>query len=257
MLRMIIMALMLTLVACAGKSLVVRNADTLLEYQVEKRIPLYSAQKKALDKDIKKFLNENRQEAQELLPVVDELSLDESKKLEGQYRKLAALYERISAGFTKLLAPYLSALDQKQQREFFQTIEEENRLLASRDPEERKHKYRERFKTFFGSITEPQRQLMTDLQPDFEESNRKRLAHRKVLLTKFHEIFDNDLSANARKQEIQDAFASYHQTAHDHERNISLLKRLLPTLTNNQKEFFRKRMAEVKEIIKLYLDADY
>lgn len=243
--------------ACAGKTLLVKNADNLLEHQVVKRIPLYTAQREKLDADIKKFLNEKRNSAPEILPVVDEITLDHADKLDTQYRKIAKVYDQLALDFTAIIAKYMGPLDSKQQKDFFKTLEEENRKLASTDKEDRMEKIQGNFRTFFGSIDEKQKQLLVDMQTEFESNNQSKLERREVLFQKLKEIYKGELSPASTSRQILETFISYQKNAHNHDKNVQMLQKILPTINPRQKEFFRKRVAEVKEVLKLYLETDY
>jgi len=73
------------LMGCSAKRLAVSHADGLLTNQVEKRIPLYSKQKKQLNADIKAFLNKHKKTIQEMIPILDELGMDRKLDYPGTY----------------------------------------------------------------------------------------------------------------------------------------------------------------------------
>lgn len=255
--KVVLLGLLVLLSSCAGKKLFVSNADSLLKYQVVKRLPLYSDQKDKLDKDIKAFLNKKKQDTPDLLSVIDEIQMDEEQKFKNQYHKIAAFYDNVSLDFSALLSRYMVLLDSKQQKDFFKTLDDENRDLARKDSDERMEKIRERFKTFMGTINEKQKQLLVDMKDEFEENNFAKLDRRKKLHQKFREIFNGHLSPDSGRKQFYEAFEDYQKNAHNHDKNKIVLKKILATLSPQQKEFFRTRVAEVKEILKLYLEQDY
>lgn len=255
--KVVFMGLLCLITSCASKTLLVKNADSLIEHQVVKRIPLYTAQRGQLDKDIKKFLNEKRQVTPEILPVIDEITLDHSENIERQYRVIAKVYDQVANDFTVILAKYMGVLDSKQQKDFFETMKEENRKLASTDEDERMEKTQNNFRTFFGSIDEKQKQMLVNMQTEFETNNQSKLERRKVLLQKLKELYKAQLSPESTSKHIVETFQNYQKYAHNHEKNIQMVQQILPTITPRQKEFFRKRIAEVKEVLKLYLETDY
>lgn len=242
---------------CAAKKLVVNNADTLLQHQITKRLPLYTDQKSELSDDISKFLNKHKPIAQEALPVIDAIELKEPEKVEEHYQELAQFYDKVSLNFSELLSKHMSELDPKQQKEFFETLDQENRDLKRKDSSDRMEKVQDRFETFFGSITEEQRQALTELKSYFEERNQERIKRREELHKKFKEIYAQDISQETRKDLFIEAFKEYQAKSVNHKKNIQMIKELLPSISKKQREFFKKRTEEVKEILKYFLDASY
>ncbi len=243
--------------SCAAKKLVVNNADTLLEHQITKRLPLYSKQKKALSEDVTQFLKEQKPRAREVLPVIDKINIDNSDEIGDHYRALAKNYDQIALDFSRVLSKHMAKLDSKQQKDFFNTLAQENRELKKKDPEERTEKIQERFENFFGSINEKQKQKLTDLHEHFEARNKERILRRIELHAEFERIFKNDLSPESRQDLFVKSYADYQKRSVDHKKNIELIKAILPTVSEKQKEFFKSRTREVKEILKYFLEASY
>lgn len=242
---------------CAAKKLVINNADTLLQHQITKRLPLYSDQRSVLSEDISKFLNQHKPMAQKALPIIDAIDLKEPQKVGEHYRELAEFYDKVSLDFSELLSKHMSKLDPKQQKDFFKALDQENRDLKRKDSSDRMEKIQERFETFFGSISEKQRQELTELKSHFEERNKERIKRRENLHAKFREIFARDISVDTRQELFREAFKEYQLRSVDHKKNIQMIKELLPSISIKQREFFKKRTEEVKEILKYFLDASY
>jgi hypothetical protein len=106
-----IFVIMLLGYGCTAKRLAVQNADTLINYQINKRLPLNSDQRDQLNRDVENFLNKEKTVAQEILPVIDEIDLKTSEKVESQYKKLEDFFLRISKDFTVYVAKYLAKLN--------------------------------------------------------------------------------------------------------------------------------------------------
>ena len=257
MFHILLVLMGLCLASCAGKKLAVKNADILLEHQITKRLTLYSAQKKQLSKDVASFLNQHKRTANEILPVVDAVDLKKEDALPGQYQRLADFYEQITAELSSMLTKYMSPLDDKQQKDLFETLAQENRELAKRDRKERMKGVYERFEIFFGSITEQQQQHLTNLEDYFEQRNTARLNRRKELHEEFKRIYDRDVSSSTRQELFRQAFDKYQKDALDHKKNLEMIKTLLPTISKNQREHFRERVEDVKEILKYYMEVNY
>lgn len=243
--------------SCAAKKLVVNNADTLLEHQITKRLPLYSKQKQVLSKDVTQFLKDQKPRAREVLPVIDKINISSPDEIDDHYQVLAKNYDQIALDFARLLSKHMATLDSKQQKDFFDTLAQENRELKKKDPEERIEKTQDRFENFFGTINEKQKQKLTDLNDHFEERNKERIKRRIKLHADFQRIYKNDLSSESRQDLFVKSYAEYQKKSVDHKKNIELIKAILPTVSKKQKEFFKGRTREVKEILKYFLEATY
>lgn len=255
---MLLSLLCFLLTSCAAKKFAIDNADTLISHQINKRLPLYSKQKEELSKDIDKFLNDSKPLAQEIIPVVDEIDLKDEAKLEGQYQKLESYFMDISKKFSAMMSGHLAKLDKKQQKDFFETLDDENRQLLKREKGDRIDSIEERFEMFFGSITSQQKQLIVEYSDYFHERARQKLDRRVKLHQEFRQIFSQeDLSETGREKMLQDAFVEYQNESLKGNKNLEMLKKLLPTLSKGQREHFRRQTTEVKELLKYFLSVDY
>ncbi|WP_408096867.1 DUF6279 family lipoprotein [Peredibacter sp. HCB2-198] len=242
---------------CAAKKLAVDNADTLLGHQVTKRIPLYSAQKNELGKDIDKFLNNQKPVAQEIVPVIDDMKLENEAKLEEHYKKLENFYRKIAKDFSNVMSKYMAKLDYKQQKEFFDEVEEENRQIVQKDKEERLEEIEERLERFLGSINTNQKQVITNYGDYFMEQTNKRVERRRKLHQKFKHIYAQDISPTTRQELFQEAFVEYQEEGLTSNKNLEILKKLLPTITKAQREHFRRETQGIKDILSYFLQVNY
>ncbi|MFP5384670.1 MAG: hypothetical protein ACLGHN_01230 [Bacteriovoracia bacterium] len=249
--------LLFILSSCAAKKLLVENADTLLTHQVTKRLPLYSKQKDNLNKDVDQFLNKAKPVAQEVLPVIDEIDLNSPDKVEKQYNKLEEYYIGLTQDFTAMLSKYMALLDKKQQKDFFETLDDENRELLKTEKEKRLDKIEDRFKLFFGSMKNSQKQLLRDYSDYFHLRAKERLERRVKLHGELRAIFGEELSQEARSRSIEEAFSRYQKDALKGNKNLEMLKKLLPTISSSQKEHFRNRVKEVKEMLNHFIISEY
>lgn len=252
-----LLVILFLLSSCAARKLLVENADTLLTHQVTKRLPLYSKQKEKLNKDIDQFLNKAKPVAQEVLPIIDEIDLESPDKIESQYNKLESFYIGLTEDFTALLSRYMALLDKKQRKEFFETLDDENRELLKTEKEKRLDKIEDRFELFFGSMKNAQKQLLRDYSDYFQARAKERLERRVKLHQKLRTIYDQDLSEEARIRAIKEAFAEYQKNALQGNKNLEMLKKLLPTITTSQREHFRNRVKEVKEMLQYFMMTEY
>ncbi|WPU63847.1 hypothetical protein [Peredibacter starrii] len=242
---------------CAAKKLAVDNADTLLGHQVTKRLPLYTAQKNELGEDIDQFLNKQKPVAQEIVPVIDDMKLESEAKLEEHYKKLEGFYRKIAKDFSALMAKYMAKLDDKQQKDFFDEVESENRQIAKKDKEERVEEVQERLEKFLGTISSDQKQVIAHYGDYFMEQTKKRVERRRELHQKFKSIYAQDIAPTARKDLFQEAFVNYQEEGLTSNKNLEILKKLLPTITKLQREHFRRETQEIKDILSYYLQVNY
>lgn len=243
---------------CAAKQLAVENADTLISHQITKRLPLYSKQKDKLNRDIDKFLNDSKPLAQEILPVIDDIDLKNEEAVSEKYKKLEAYFMDISKKFSAMMSSHIAKLDSKQQKDFFNVLDDENRELLKREKEDRIDSIEERFEMFFGSIKGEQKQLIREYADYFHDRAKAKLDRRIKLHQEFRNIFKaEELSENGREKLIQDAFIEYQNDTLKGNKNLEILKKVLPTISKKQREHFRGQTREVKELLKYFLSVDY
>jgi hypothetical protein len=242
---------------CGAKKMAVENADTLINYQITKRLPLYSAQKDQLNRDVDIFLNKEKPVAQEIIPIIDEINLKNPDQVESQYKKLEAFFMRLSKDFTATMAKYLAKLDSKQQKDLFATLDDENREILKKEKEDRIDGVEDKFKTFMGSMNSKQKQIIREYSDYFHERAKHRLTRRVRLHDTFRSIYQHDLSEAAKADEFADAFNQYQVDAISGNKNLEIVKRILPTVTPDQREHFRKEVQEIKDLIRYYNSIEY
>lgn len=256
--KMTIMFLIMLLgYGCAAKKLAVENADTLIGHQVTKRLPLYSTQKDQLSKDIDLFLNKEKPLAMDILPVIDQIDLKSPEKFADQYNKLEVFFKRVSKDFTAFMSKYMAKLDSKQQKDLFETLDDENREILKKEKEARLDGLEDRFKMFMGSINGKQKQILRDYSDYFQNRAKERLGRRVKLHERFRTIYSGDSSETSRTVAFQEAFNDYQDKSLEGNKNLEILKKLLPTVTVEQREHFRKEAEEIKDLLRYYNSIDY
>lgn len=241
---------------CAGKKLVAKNADLLVELQIEKRLPLYSSQKDQLTKDVKGFLNNQKPLTKKSLPIISKIELD-PEKVDEQYDTLNGLYQELALQFSKLMAKYMAILDSKQQKEFKENLEGENRVLKRMNSDDQVEKTQERIESLFGTITDKQMELIKKQRSYFEGTHKLRVSRRELLHEEFFKIYKMDLSDESRAASFYEAFANYQKNYPENPKNKELIKNILLTLNADQKAVFKNKIKELKEIINYYLETSY
>jgi hypothetical protein len=244
-------------VGCAAKKLAVSNADILVERQITKRLPLTASQKKDLSKDVKTFLKDHKPMAEKAIPVVDEITKVDVENVEIHYDKLLDIYRKISSDFSTLLAQQMVKLGSNQQKDFFENLAEENMQIARRNPKERLDDIYDRFETFFGTITGKQKIIFKENKEYFNKQQGERVNRRSKLHESFKEIYLAEISPEEKVKKIEAAFEQYREAAHNKEKNLEIIKEIIPTLTESQKEKFRKNNKEIKELLRYYLTIDF
>jgi hypothetical protein len=239
------------------KKLAVDNADNLLSYQIIRRLPLYSEQKDRLSKDVDGFLNQEKTVAREILPVIDDIDLSAPEKLDVPYLKFEGFYERVARDFAELLSTHMAELDSKQQKEMFEILDDENRKILSKEKEERVDDIEENFDRALGSITGPQKQIVRTYEDYFHGRARQRLDRRVKLHRELRDIFRQDASPASRKTQIEAAFREYQTDVLKGNKNLEILKKIVPTVTGKQREHFRAHVEDLRGLLKYYLTVDY
>jgi hypothetical protein len=241
---------------CAAKQMTARNADILLELQIEKKLPLYSSQKKQLKQDVDQFLNDQKPFAREAIPLITSIQLDVSK-VDEQYGQLNALYLKLALNFSKLMSKYMALLDDKQQKDFEKKLKDENQTLKYSKANDRIEKVEDRFETLFGTISDKQIKVLKTYKPHFKERHALRLDRRQKLHARFSEIYKMDISPQSRSNYFYEAFAEYQSSYPETPKNIEIIKNIIPTLSKEQKEVFEDKTNDLKDILNYYLEAHY
>ena len=241
---------------CAAKKIAAQNADVILVSQMEKRLPLYSEQKKVLSKDVDKFLNDQKSFTQEALPLISSFELDISK-VDQQYDRLNALYRQLASNFSSLMSKHMAPLDEKQQKEFITTLTEENRKLSKIGGTEQMKKVYDRFETLFGSIGDGQKKILKAQKNYIIQRGELRLKRREKLHSQIKEVYNMDLSPEGRQKYFLGAFNDYQDSYPDSPKNKEIIKEIITSLSATQKEVFKEKVGELVEILNYYLDTDY
>jgi hypothetical protein len=254
----LILCLCLSLLAsCGAKKIAVKYADTYIEKQVEKRLPLYDGQEEKLSQEINKFLNDHKARIKKLIPIIDEIDLSRASSLDEVYPKLTAAYLDIAGDFSKILAKHMSVFDENQTRKFLKNMREENNEIFLRDKKQRKTKIEERVKSLLGSLTDEQKKILKDNASAFDQQVIERSERRSKLHTELKEILEQDISSETKEKMIYDAFTANQKEALASNQNLEIAKAFIPTLKPAQKKNIKGRLAELQEILTYFLETAY
>jgi phage-related minor tail protein len=242
---------------CAAKKLAVQNADSLITHQMTKRLPLYSDQKDTLEKDVDAFLDRTKPMAQEVLPVIDEMNLKNEEEISTQYQKLESFFVQVSNEFSKLSSKYMAKLDPKQQKEFFETLDDENREILKKEKENRIDQAENRLELFLGHVNSKQKQIIREYGDYLQKRAKTRLDRRIKLHHEFKIIYHQDISESSRASAFLEQFVNYQNESMTGNKNLEIIKRFIPTITSEQREHFRKEAEEIKSLIKYFNSVEY
>lgn len=242
---------------CAAKKLALENADTLIEYQITKRLPLYSTQKDELAKDVDSILNSTKSKVQEILPIIDELDFKNEEHFKDQYQKLEGFYRLRAKDFSVLTAKYLAKLDSKQQKKLFEKLDDENRDILEKEKEDRIDSVEDRFKSFLGSINSQQKQIVREYADYFHLRAKNRLDGRIKLHQDLKAVYNQDISESSKASLIQESLNKYQEESIVGNKNFEIMKKVVPTLEKKQREHFRKEAMEIKDLLKYFNTINY
>lgn len=245
------------LTSCGAKKVAVKYADTYIEHQIEKRLPLYDAQEVALSEDIDKFLNEHKDRARSLIPMLEKIDFERTSSLDEQYPKIAEEYSGIAKNFSVILAKHMASFDKKQTRSFLSKMLEENREIFSRDKKNREEKVESRVRSLLGTLTPEQIKLLKDSSSIFDEQIVMRSERRSRLHTEFKTILEQDLATESKEKLIVEAFVAYQKEALANTRNLEIAKKLIPTLSKIQKTNLKSKISELQEILNYFIENVY
>lgn len=242
---------------CAAKKIAIDNADTLISHQVQKRLPLKSDQKTELEKDIVKFLNNEKSQVKTIIPVIDEITLESSSNTATQYGKLEDFFRLLSKDFSAMISKHMATLDQTQQAEFFKRLEKENKRILEKDKADRLDSIENYLEHFLGKINNDQLKIITSYGDYFVESAKKRVERRKKLQNSFRETYQKESSPENRERLFQEAFVKYQDEGFKSSKNFEILDKLIPTLTKEQREKFKSKAKEINELLNYFLQSEY
>lgn len=253
-----LVASLLFLQACGAKKLAVEHADTFIESSVTKRLPLNSAQQEVLSKDIDTFLMKKKNVAQDLLPIIDQIKVEEPDKIDGQYDKFLTHYRDLAGDFSQIMAKHLASLDSNQQTKFFSRMDEENKDVLESNDTERVEQVKRKVEKLIGPLKEQQEKFFSDHKTYFEDKAKSRVDRKVSLNGKLKEILAMTTPPASKETQVRAAFDLYQKESIESSRsNLPLIKKFLPSMTTKQKEIFRERIQDAKEMIGYYIEADY
>lgn len=249
---------LLLLYSCAAKKFAVKHADTYITHSVEKKLPLNTTQEKELAKDVDQFLMQKKMAAQEILPLIDKMDPEKPTLFNEIYDSILTSYRGIAKDFSELLAKYIVELDERQQKIFFQRLAEDLETKKEKDVDERLSDTKRKVERLIGSLSADQEKFLKERKTYFQKKGSLHLERKEKLHGRLETILNQDSSPKTKRELVVEAFMQYQDDGIlSSKENIAIIKDFVPSLTLKQKEYFRQRIQDLKEIIGYYLEAQY
>jgi len=225
---------------------------------VEKKIPLNNQQEKELAKDVDQFLMKKKIAAQEILPLIDKMDPSEPTLFDEIYASLLKSYRGIAEDFSTILAKYIVDLNNRQQKIFFERLKEDLETKKKKNSEERLSDIKRKVERLIGSLSDSQEKMLRSHSNYFQKKGNLYLDLKEKLHTRLESILTQDSAPKTKRELVVEAFMNYQdESILSSKENVALVKEFSPTLTLKQKEYFRGKVKELKEIIGYYLDTQY
>ena len=151
----------------------------------------------------------------------------------------------------------MSNFDEKQTKDFLKKMRDENNEIFLRDKKERRGKIEARVRSFLGTLTDKQKQILKDHAGEFDQQVVIRSERRARLHTEFKNILEQEMSASGKEKMIYDAFIAYQKEALTGRKNLEIAKEFIPTLTKIQKTNFKTKIMEMQEILNYFIETVY
>jgi hypothetical protein len=166
---------------------------------------------------------------------------------------MEATYKKVAIDFSSILSKYLAQLNNKQQNEYKNLFTKDQDKMRSLSEDERIEKAFDRFELFFGSLTESQNSFFKD--NEFRNKYLNYLKRRNDLQDQIKLIFKEE--PKDREKLFLQAFHNYIHQYPDSERNKEFIKKILGSLSSDQKKHFQNKKNDFKEILNDFIQTDY
>lgn len=247
-LTLVLMILIVTH-GCTFKKLAIQNAHQLIYFYSLKKLPLNKQQKHEYKEDLAKFINRHRSFIKEELSIVlNSINPEDLQKIENQYHKIESIYLNLAGNFSEILAGLIADFNDKQQTEFFKTLNEDNSKIRKKIEERDPSTLKKTFKMFIGNLNEKQISILRTYSLPLKEQSFKRLERRKNLHEKLKFILDQK-NGGERRTAIHEAFIQYQNEVIKESNYLEIIKSIIPTLDKEQIKHFKNYIAETKELI--------
>lgn len=242
---------------CTAKKMAIDNAETLITYQIGKGLPLNKPQKKELNKNVISFLNGLKSLSKKLQDVIQKFNPEDLETLGPTYQELEKGYLLIAQDLSKVLAYSMANFDKTQQNEYLEIQKKKTSKIKKNKSAEHLTKSKERLEHFLGQVTQEQQNLLAGYNGYFEERAQRRIVRREKLQEHFKEIFTRDISATEKEKLIFEAFVNYQNESLAGNKNLEMLKVLLPTLKKDQMRHLNSKKNEIIDLLEYFSEKEY
>lgn len=254
----LLLILVFALSSCGFQNFFIRNIDYFISSKITGKLHLYSKQEDQLDKDITVFLNQQKEQAKNLVTIVNDTDI--ANPITRNLIEIRKYYYLIAKDLSKIISKNMEQLDEKQISEFLNNIRKENQDLENEIAEFDLKKSYKFLNNFIGSLTDEQRKLAEEYRDYLKMRQVERHKKRIAAYAKIAEIYQS-------KQNIQLQFNQLFDSLNDPEKAkapssndqkiYELVDKIRLSLNEKQKKHFNDKKKEVLEMLKYFISYQY
>lgn len=246
----------LLLGGCSFKGLVISNLDWYIVNRMDKQLHLYSKQEDELKREVQKYLKAQVGKVVEIGSHFKNLETAnfQIKRENEFFRKSFGYFEK---SFRPILIKMLISLDQTQRERFIKSFEEKTKEYGKELSERETKNYANRFKYFFGELSEEQKLVITKNLSELKSDSTEWLKQREVLLADLKKVLLQKSEALSLERELDQIYERYFQRRYQSSKGKIMLKvipAIMATLKPEQKARFIDLKKEVDEWVSIYSD---
>ncbi len=156
------------------------------------------------------------------------------------------------------LAKHIASLDASQQKKFFEKLADENESMLQKKNSAKVEQMEDKVEKLIGSLNKQQEKFFDDHQSYIGQKSKARLDRREKLHGQLKTILKQEPDVAIKQSKIEEVFATYQSESIEASySNLPLIKEFLPSMSAQQKEYFRARVQDLKEMINYYIEAEY
>lgn len=246
------------LASCSLSSLVIWNLDHFITNRINRSLELNSYQKKELLTDVRFFLEKAKPKIQLLESRITQLDLDNTT-VQAEFKFLNSVYFDVAKSFTPILAKRIVQFDKEKLNHFFEDLETQNTKIENEIKEKEIDDYLDRYKYFFGDLSEQQIINIKSSIPIYKSISTERVTQRRKLQKKLKSIVYEDKSLN-KEMAITKLFNQYSDRrvpTKTVNKALDKIHQFVKEASPSQKEQLKSRLSAFKLWIINYLEEKY
>ena len=249
--------------ACSFYGVIGKNIDYIISDKLADMLDLYYRQEQELDKDVKHFLNTEKELFKEIRSILADVqtAIKSGKTTEKKFVEIANQLEMtyLKAGktFVPLLSKYYAVLDKDRVKTVYEQWEKENKKIKKRLKKKSISDHKRRFKTLFGEMNETQKKIIKKHQGLFISRNQKRLDRRLEVQGKLRELMDGTGKNESKITDI--ILTSMHSTFNeiDNKAYAAFFYDMQGQVPKEEKKDILKKLSQVTAIIDIVIKYKY